>query len=358
MLSELSGKGFRLLDRVYGRFKSDSIEVLMDKEIEKHIKVGKKIILYVTDKYDYGNKSWGLSYTYYNCYHTLLNMDYSLICFDTDRIKQKYGKEIMSQMLRETVYCYQPDILFYFHSNDWIDHEIWKEISGLPTKTIYFQSDDHHQYEKTRYIWELFNFVVTTDEKGYGKRTKEGFKNVISSQYACNHFMYKNMNLPRIYDVSFMGRCYGERQNFINTIRDNGIDIKTFGMWWGKLGNSNRITQSELLRIYNQSKISLDLSLASVGKVLAVKGRCFEATGCGSLLLTEETDEIKEYFIPNEEIVTYKNVSDATEKIKYYLTHEDERLIIAKRGYERTSKEHTWEKRFTDIFSRVLSEIK
>ena len=153
LLNKALGKGSRLLERIYRKRGISSLEVLMDKEVKTNLKTGKKTILYVADRYDYGNKDWGLSYPYYNCYHTLLNMDYSLICFDYDRITQRYGKKKMSQILRETVYCYQPDILFYFHSNDYINHDVLREISGeLPTKTIFWQTDDHHQYETTRPI--------------------------------------------------------------------------------------------------------------------------------------------------------------------------------------------------------------
>lgn len=150
LLNKALGKGYRLVGRIPCKLGINSVEVLMDKEVEKHLRIGKKTVLYVAARYDYGNRSWGLSYPYYNWYHTLLNMDYSLVCFDSDRIMQKYGKEKLSQMLREAVYCYQPDILFYVHSNVPIDYGVVKEISDeLPMKTIYFQTDDHHQYEKT-----------------------------------------------------------------------------------------------------------------------------------------------------------------------------------------------------------------
>lgn len=355
LLNKAIGKGYRLLECVPRNLGVNSVEVLMDKEIEVHLKKGRKTILYVANRYDYGNKHWGLGYPYYNWYHTLLNMDYSLVCFDHDRILQRYGAKRMSQMLREAAYCYQPDILFYFHSKDSIDHNIWSEISDeLPTKTIYWQTDDHHQYENTRSIWELFNFVITTDRKGYEKRREEGFNNVILSQYACNHFIYKNLNLPRIYGASFMGRCYGDRQVFIDALRVEGIDIPTFGLWW-RGGFSGRITHSDLIRVYNQTKVSLDLSLASRGDgIIAVKGRDFEAPGCGSLLLTQDTEEITEYFIPGEEIITYQDANDATEKINHFLANEDELENIAKRGYERVLRDHTWEKRFSSIFSYIF----
>jgi spore maturation protein CgeB len=340
-------KGFRFLDRIRGELDNRSAEVLIDEELERHFKNKKEVVLYVGIRYDYGKKNWGLSYEYYQFYGTLLNMDYSLIYFDYDRLKQRFGVAKTSRMLREAVYLYNPDILFYFHFHDWIEHYVWKEISNeLPTKTIIMLADDHWRYEETKPVWKLFNLVLTTDREGFEKRRKEGFANVFLTQWGCNHFLYKNLNVPRAYDVSFVGRCYGERKNFVDTIRKKGINVATFGLGWR---NGGRVSQADLMKIYNKSKIALTLSLASKGDKIQIKGRDFEAVACGSLLLTRETKEIAEYFVPDEEIITYRDVSDASEKIGYYLQNEDERERIAKKGYERFIREHTMEKRFLEI---------
>ena len=140
---------------------------------------------------------------------------------------------------------------------------------------------------------------------------------MLLTQWACNHFLYKNLNLPKKYEVSFVGRCYGERKNFVETIKKKGINVATFGQGWG---DSGRVSQAELIKIYNESKITLNISLASAGSRIQIKGRDFEAVGCGSLLLTKDSKEIAEYFVPGEEIVTYKDANDASEKIRDYLT--------------------------------------
>ena len=348
IMNKALNRANKILDKFYSRLDNRAIEVLVDEELEKHLKHGKKTVLYVGIRYDYGHKDWGLSYEHHNFYHTLLNMDYSLIYFDYDRINQKYGNKKMSQMLREAVYYYHPDILFYYHFHDWIKHSVWMEISNeLPTKTIIGLGDDHWRYEETRPVWKLFNLVVTTDKNGHEKRKKEGFSNVFLSQWACNHFMYKKLNLPKIYYVCFVGRCYGERPSFIDTLKRKGINITTFGQGWE---NGSRVSQADLIRIFNQSKISLEISFASKGDKIQIKGRDFEAPGCGSLLLTKDTKEIAKYFVPGKEIITYKDANDAVEKIKYHLKNEDERERIAKKGYERILKEHTWEKRLLEIF--------
>lgn len=345
----------RITDRAYSGFDDRSIEVLVDEEVEKYFKNNKKIILYVGSKYDYGHREWGLSYEHYNFYHTLLNMEYSLIYFDYAGLKQKYGAEKVSRMLREAVYYYHPHILFYCHYHDFISHSVWSEISNeLPTKTVIWQTDDHVEYEETRPVWKLFNLVVTTDKEGYDKRKKEGFSNVLLSQWGCNPFLYRDLNMPRKHDVSFVGRNHGKRKEVIESLKKQGIRIDVFGPGW-KSGSdfSDRISQADLIKIYNQSKISLNLSLASKKNKITIKGRDFEVPACGSLLLTQGSGQIEKYFIPGKEIVTYKDMDDAAEKIKYYLKHNDERERIRLAGQKRCLSDHTWPKRFEEIFKKA-----
>ena len=322
-----------------------STEVIVDEELEKRILQDKKTILYVGIKYDYGHPEWGLSYEHYNFYKTIEAMGYSLIYFDYMKLSEKYGTRVMSELLREAVYYYNPDILFYFNFHDWVAYDIWKEISEETlTKTIIWLGDDSWRYDETKPIWELFDLIVTTDKTGYEKR--KGDYNVFLSQWACNHHLYRKLDLPKIYDISFVGRCYGERKEFVELLREHNINIVTFGQGWEGGG---RVSQADLIRIYNQSKIVLNISKSSRGDKIQIKGRDFEVPGCGSLSLTQESEEIKEYFEPGDEIITYKNIDESIQKIRYYLKHEKELNRIADNGYQRILKEHTYEKRLKEI---------
>lgn len=144
-----------------------------------------------------------------------------------------------------------------------------------------------------------------------------------------------------------MGRCYGERRSFVDKLRRKGINITTFGQGWK---DGDRISQADLIKIYNQNKISLNFSLTSQGHKTQIKTRDFEIPACGGLLLTQDTKEIAEYFVPRKEIITYKDTNDVAEKLKYYLEHDEERKNIAQAGYRRTLHDHTYEKRFNEIF--------
>lgn len=327
-------------------------EVLAEEEIEKHIRPGRKRILYLAPKYAYGHPEYGLDYGHYTSYHTFLEMDYSVIYFDYDRISKEYGTSRMNDMLREIVYIYHPDYLFYNHFLDIIDHDLIREISELPTNTIIWLSDDHWRYEELRPIWSLFDYIVTTDYVGYKKRKEEGLKNVILSQWATNPSMYKRLDLPKIYDVSFLGMPYGNRAKVIGALRKKGINVAVFGRGWGKLAG-HAPSQAEFIRICNQSRIGLNIQCPSVGERLQLKGKDFMIPGCGSLLITNHSDEINKYFIVGKEIVTYSDVDDLAKKIGYYLEHEEERQEIAERGYKRVMKEHTYEKRYKEILDFI-----
>ena len=84
-----------------------------------------------------------------------------------------------------------------------------------------------------------------------------------------------------------------------------------------------------------------------------IKGRNFEVPGCGGFLLTSNADDLEMYYEPDQELVCFDGISDLTDKIKYYLAHEDERAAIAQRGYERTLRDHTYARRFEEIFKRI-----
>ena len=80
-----------------------------------------------------------------------------------------------------------------------------------------------------------------------------------------------------------------------------------------------------------------------------------KSPGCGGFLLTEYTEDIERYFIPDKEVVLYHSIEELLEKIEYYLHHDEEREMIRKAGQQRTLKEHTYEQRFIQIFKAMGS---
>lgn len=309
-------------------------------------------IFFVQSKYDYGDKTRGLSFEENNFLHSLIHDGYDVIAFDPLSTMKKWGKKVMNRILLESVYRWNPDIVFFVLFKDEIEFDTLVEIRDkMGIKTLNWFCDDHWRFNDfSRHYAPYFSYIVTTYKKAVEKYKEVGYENVILSQWACNHYLYRRLNLPYKYDVSFVGQPHGDRSVVIKKLAKAGIKVATFGFGWP----SGRVSTYEMIKIFNQSKINLNLSNASRGQINQIKGRDFEIPGCGGFMLTGYNEDLEEYFSIGEEIEVYKDVDDLIQKIRFYLKEEDERERIKERGYLRVLRDHTYSKRFSDIFKIVL----
>ena len=87
--------------------------------------------------------------------------------------------------------------------------------------------------------------------------------------------------------------------------------------------------------------------------VLHTHARPFEIAGCGGFVISGYSQGIERYYTPGKEIVFYRSTEELFDKVRYYLERGREREQIAKAGYERTVKEHTYKSRFEEIFRLI-----
>ena len=90
----------------------------------------------------------------------------------------------------------------------------------------------------------------------------------------------------------------------------------------------------------------------------AANMRLYEATGVGTMLLTDWKTNLHELFEVGKEVVAYGSTEQCVELVRYYLAHEDEREAIAQAGQKRTLSEHNYYHRMqelTEILNRYLT---
>ncbi|MBF0355137.1 MAG: glycosyltransferase family 1 protein [Alphaproteobacteria bacterium] len=83
--------------------------------------------------------------------------------------------------------------------------------------------------------------------------------------------------------------------------------------------------------------------------------RLYEATGMGSLLLTDDQRDLSDIFIPGAEVVTFSSPSECLTRVQELLQDEKLRQRIAKAGQEKTLATHTYVNRASEmleIFTR------
>lgn len=104
----------------------------------------------------------------------------------------------------------------------------------------------------------------------------------------------------------------------------------------------------DMYRALARSSITLNRHI-NVAENYANNMRLYEATGVGSMLLTDSKDNLQELFNIDEEIITYSSKEEALEKVRYFVDHQEEAKQIAKNGQARTLRDHTYSQRMQEL---------
>lgn len=348
-------------------------------------------VLFCGLKYDYGRAERGLSFEYQNFYEVLSRMDgVQTSAFFVDEKITEYGRGAVDPWLIKTVEEQKPDLLLCFLFTDELKKETIEHITKkTATKTFNWFADDHWRLPIYSRFWApLFTMVSTTDSKAVAKYKALGITNVIKTQWGANTFLYKPQgNNNANYDITFVGKNYGQRGAYLKYLTDQNLPAKGFGGGW----ENGFVSQEKMLEIFSRSKINLNFTetpyttfggrIKQLAKILIkreqgkyksnikhpisnfksflgsqrrqIKGRTFEVPACGGFLLTGDADNLSDYYVPGKEIIIFKSKEDLAEQCRYYLGHEGERAAIARAGYERTVKEHSYVRRFNEIFKAM-----
>jgi spore maturation protein CgeB len=89
-----------------------------------------------------------------------------------------------------------------------------------------------------------------------------------------------------------------------------------------------------------------------------VRLRDFEAPMCRTCYLTGHSDEIAEFYDLGKEIETYRSQEELVEKTNYYLKHPGDAERLRSAGYRRAKSDHTWKRRFEELFRKLGLEKK
>jgi len=162
--------------------------------------------------------------------------------------------------------------------------------------------------------------------------------------------LFSPSNKPKLYDVIFVGKAYGIRSKIIDKIEKSGIHVECFGSDWP----NGRISTEKMAEHFARSRIVLGVgTIGHCSDFYSLKMRDFDGPMSGSLYITHDNIDLYDLYDIGKEIITYQTPEECSEKINYYLKHQDEAAIIAKAGRKRAVRDHTWEKRFEKMFKTL-----
>jgi hypothetical protein len=162
-------------------------------------------------------------------------------------------------------------------------------------------------------------------------------------------------------DIAFVGtlvpnNLYSRRVQALETLREFDLGIWSVHDVPPGLNDFVRgeALGEEMLKILSAAKITINVH----GDFMRYGGnmRLFEAAGVGVLQIADDLRGNRQWFAPDETIVTYQTPDELREKVAYYLSHEEERQRISQAAQTHVYANHTYEQRL-DRVEGLLEEI-
>lgn len=322
-------------------------------------------ILLVCMEYDYGDRSRGRSYEYYNFFESLKATGYDVELFDYMEELRRLGKAAMNDALLDRVTAMKPDVAIFSLYTDQLTPEAVDKV-GEHAQTLCFFHDDTWRVDFSRSWAPHFHYFTSPDFESKRKYERLGMHHSLHMPFGANEARYKPLGLEKKYDVSFIGAWHPYREWLIKRVEKAGISVYVAGYRWP----NGIVAHEEMVKIFNESRINLNLSnssswdarflassprallnrLRSKKSVEQLKARHFEINACRAFQLSYYVDGLERCYRLGEEMAIYLDPDDLVEKVRYYLDDDALRNRMADAAYERTMSEHTYAKRFARVF--------
>jgi spore maturation protein CgeB len=127
-----------------------------------------------------------------------------------------------------------------------------------------------------------------------------------------------------------------------------GSRFAMYGSGWDKYKiKTRRINNSQEADAYNNCKIAISVSNFRFKRYYS--DRLLRIMACDAFPLSHDFEEMELDFTEGHDIVTFKNIPDLIEKCDYYLSHSEERRLIAYNAYQNAHSKCTWENRCEEL---------
>lgn len=254
------------------------------------------------------------------------------------------GKNITDVILELQELRKEPNYIFvYYPETIEIPHKIYR----YPYPLIAFVCESNVRYHVIREYCNIFDFVILDTKELYDSLSAEGFKNIAYINWWGNHPHYHSKMIDfneKDIDLLFIGNLNSDVQEERGRIL---FEIASFG--FNNAVITTGLYEEEYGMLLNRAKIVFNLNVRC-----EVNMRCFEAPATGAMLLVDDNPNVRKYYNPGKECITYErnNIDDILAKIQYYLKNDAERIEIAKKGYLR-AKNYTYK----SIINKIITDI-
>ena len=254
---------------------------------------------------------------------------------------RRSGRRKMNQLLLQTVKEKKYDLVLLCKTDE-VDYNILPDINKYAPVWYYFMDpmDVTLQINAKAYAknsaWASATF---SDVANYFKKSGA---NAYWITQGVDAEIFTTKNVPKVYDIVFIGTKTAKRSQYINALRKDSISVTCFGDGWG----NGPIYQEELVDIYRKSRIVLNFCRPGSGFSI----RVFQVMGTGAFLLSEYCPDLEEFFERGEHLDWFKTGDEMIVKAGRYLKDNERLKKISENGCKLVHHKYSWEK----IMEKIL----
>ena len=277
----------------------------------------------------------------------------------------KYDRKLF-EILFTKIKEYSPDLVICVYR--FIHPSFVKLCKDEGAKVIHVNPDALTTFEYQQVFASDYDVWFTKDPYIVSFMKGNMHLNVYRYNEAFNVRGHKKPSLSKIdcekevgIDVMTYGTMYPYRCRMLKAVADSGIQIKIFGtiphrFYNHELDNfyqNKFIIGEEKAKLLYGSKIVFNQM--HYAEIESVNNRFFEVNGSGAFQLSDYRPILHELLPIDPELVSFKNIDEGIEKLKYYLNHDEERYDIAQSIYEYFLKNYTYDHLVNYILDKTFS---
>ena len=262
--------------------------------------------------------------------------------------------------------------LVWIDKGKWIWPETIDRIMELTHAVIvHYTPDAAFLFHKSRHFFKCipkYDFLFTTKPYELGLYRRLGARQVhlMHQAFEQTRFYPRQPQADYISDVAFAGhyeRHYAGRIRTLSHLKN--ISIKVWGPGWMRHARiapwcrpyvrGNGIWGDEYPKAISSSKICLGLLSKLVPDTSTT--RTFEIPACGSFMMAERTAEHQCLFEEGKEAEFFGSDEELLDKVRFYLSHPQQREKIASAGRNRCLKSgYSNNDRIRDMLRKVANQ--
>jgi spore maturation protein CgeB len=248
-----------------------------------------------------------------------------------------------------------------------------QELKSRGVVTVLWFLEDYQRFTYWKPLAPAFDFIFTIQRGECLQQMRQaGAGEVHYLPPACDPSVHRPLALSPEErarwggPLSFVGAGYHNRQQVFASL--SHLPLRLWGTEWPEMKpfsflvqeKGRRIAPEEYVKIFCSTDINLNLHSSNERDGVDpfgdfVNPRTFELASSGAFQLVDHRQLLPELFVPGEEVITFRSTDELKHLIHFYSNQPELRHEIAMRARARALKDHTYEKRLSQMLDVIYA---